>query len=301
VVCPVVDTKIKYNSVEMTQYASAGHKSRNIVITDQYYKDVMENAASYNARLCIDRRLRLPFLDSQTGVAQNHSNLWIPYRYRRPGRAHGQLYSYPARRWKKKCHLPLPDLIMPHVKSIDMDINEDTHSMLNTGDGVPSISIVMASVDGDSDNARFGDETQQSMAAASSVSGSGINTTSYSGGGTGDDYYGEWEQASDPPEIGEPERHNSDSSDYEEIYVKKKTKKKETKKKGGGVGRGGKKKEKEKEVEAVVDKEKPVTSESKKSVKEVKVGSRYCDFCLGDELENQRDIILTVVTMRRFM
>ena len=42
----------------------------------------MDSAASYNARLCNERRLRSPFLDSQTGVAQNHSNLWIPYRYR---------------------------------------------------------------------------------------------------------------------------------------------------------------------------------------------------------------------------
>ena len=59
--------------------------SSSVIVSEQHYKDVMENAASYNARLCIDRRLRLPFLDSQTGVAQNHSNLWRPYPYRGPG------------------------------------------------------------------------------------------------------------------------------------------------------------------------------------------------------------------------
>lgn len=64
---------------------SCGWLSYRLHLNEQYYKEAMDNAASYNARLCIERRQRLPFLDSQTGVAQNHSNLWVPYRYRGPG------------------------------------------------------------------------------------------------------------------------------------------------------------------------------------------------------------------------
>lgn len=54
-------------------------------LNEQFYREAVDNVASYNSRLCSERRLRLPFLDSQTGVAQNHSNLFIPYRYRNPG------------------------------------------------------------------------------------------------------------------------------------------------------------------------------------------------------------------------
>ena len=56
-------------------------------LTKKYYKERIDNAASYNSRLCSERKLRLPFLDSQTGVAQNHSNLWMLYRHRSPGKS----------------------------------------------------------------------------------------------------------------------------------------------------------------------------------------------------------------------
>lgn len=46
--------------------------------------------------------MRLPFLDSQTGVAQSDCALWMPRWQRMPGQGDGQLYSYPARRWRKK-------------------------------------------------------------------------------------------------------------------------------------------------------------------------------------------------------
>jgi N-terminal domain of DPF2/REQ. len=40
------------------------------------------------------------------------------------GRRHGQIYSYPAQRWKKKCSLPLPDIPIPRVKSADVESME---------------------------------------------------------------------------------------------------------------------------------------------------------------------------------
>ncbi|NXD18262.1 REQU protein, partial [Nothocercus nigrocapillus] len=114
---------------------------------EQYYRDAMEQCHSYNARLCAERSVRLPFLDSQTGVAQSNCYIWMEKRHRGPGSARlrpplpgksrqfpffpsrfvlfppglaaGQLYSYPARRWRKKrrAHPPEdPRLSFPSIK-----------------------------------------------------------------------------------------------------------------------------------------------------------------------------------------
>ncbi|NXA43919.1 REQU protein, partial [Eudromia elegans] len=112
-------------------------------IGEQYYRDAMEQCHSYNARLCAERSVRLPFLDSQTGVAQSNCYIWMEKRHRGPGSARlfpgkfptipgifhrpcslpglaaGQLYSYPARRWRKKrrAHPPEdPRLSFPSIK-----------------------------------------------------------------------------------------------------------------------------------------------------------------------------------------
>ncbi|KAM6914890.1 zinc finger protein DPF3 isoform 2-T2 [Xenentodon cancila] len=75
---------------------------------DQFYKEAIEHCRSYNARLCAERSVRMPFLDSQTGVAQNNCYIWMEKRHRRPGQAAGQMYTYPARCWRKKRRLHPP-------------------------------------------------------------------------------------------------------------------------------------------------------------------------------------------------
>ncbi|KAL0109702.1 hypothetical protein PUN28_014615 [Cardiocondyla obscurior] len=71
-------------------------------LNDTAYREAIENSSSYNSQLCRERRLRMPFLDSQTGVAQNHSALFMSSRERLPGLLHGQIYTYPSKRWRKK-------------------------------------------------------------------------------------------------------------------------------------------------------------------------------------------------------
>ena len=39
-------------------------------LNDNAYKEIIENSETFNTRLCIERRLRIPFLDAQTRVAQ---------------------------------------------------------------------------------------------------------------------------------------------------------------------------------------------------------------------------------------
>lgn len=56
---------------------------------EQYYKDAMEQCHNYNARLCAERSVRLPFLDSQTGVAQSNCYIWMEKRHRGPGEGSG--------------------------------------------------------------------------------------------------------------------------------------------------------------------------------------------------------------------
>ncbi|CAG9860125.1 unnamed protein product [Phyllotreta striolata] len=71
-------------------------------LNEAAYNEALENSSNYNTRLSIERRLRLPFFDTQTGVAQNHSSLFVSRRQRIPGMFPGQIYSYPRQRWRKK-------------------------------------------------------------------------------------------------------------------------------------------------------------------------------------------------------
>ncbi|XP_034382868.1 zinc finger protein DPF3 isoform X3 [Cyclopterus lumpus] len=81
---------------------------RSFRLGDQFYKEAIEHCRSYNARLCAERSVRMPFLDSQTGVAQNNCYIWMEKCHRQPGQAAGQMYTYPARCWRKKRRLHPP-------------------------------------------------------------------------------------------------------------------------------------------------------------------------------------------------
>ncbi|KAL4659702.1 zinc finger protein ubi-d4-like isoform X3 [Arapaima gigas] len=100
------------------------------LLGEQYYRDAMEQCHNYNARLCAERSVRMPFLDSQTGVAQSNCYIWMEKRHRGPGMAPGQLYTYPARRWRKKrrAHPPEdPRLTFPPLKSeLDLGLKKDS-------------------------------------------------------------------------------------------------------------------------------------------------------------------------------
>jgi len=71
-------------------------------LNDQSYSELIEYSANFNARLCLERRLRMPFLDPQTQVAQKHSNLYYKKSQRLPGLKEGQIYTYPSTRWRCK-------------------------------------------------------------------------------------------------------------------------------------------------------------------------------------------------------
>ncbi|KAK8739072.1 hypothetical protein OTU49_003459 [Cherax quadricarinatus] len=78
-------------------------------LQDVQYRSLMINSANYNVRLMRERKTRLPFLDSQTGIAQNPCKLYMSARHRMPGTIEGQLYVYPSQRWccRKRSYMAL--------------------------------------------------------------------------------------------------------------------------------------------------------------------------------------------------
>lgn len=100
-------------------------------LNDTAYREALESSANYNTRLCLERKLRMPFLDSQTGVAQNHSNLFMPKRQRMPGLVPGQIYSYPRARWRKKRrqYLTLHSRVLARAADAMLDGEGDLHNI----------------------------------------------------------------------------------------------------------------------------------------------------------------------------
>ncbi|ESO85793.1 hypothetical protein LOTGIDRAFT_130246, partial [Lottia gigantea] len=153
---------------------------------EQLYKEAIEQTASCNTRLSMERKMRMPFLDSQTGVAQNHTSLWHPYIHRMPGQKHGQLYSYPSKRWKKKKHSFFSQLTSGKVGNVDVAESD----VQNT--------VEEESLHSHTDIIR--NESQDRW------------------------YYEDYDVISDPPDAGEMVDDNSDISDYEDTIKKKKKK-----------------------------------------------------------------------------
>ena len=54
-------------------------------MSETYYKASVKQTMNYNAKLCSERKLRLPYIDSQTRVAQSHSSLYKHRKLRGPG------------------------------------------------------------------------------------------------------------------------------------------------------------------------------------------------------------------------
>ncbi|XP_052688890.1 zinc finger protein ubi-d4-like isoform X2 [Crassostrea angulata] len=200
---------------------------------ENLFKDAIEHTANLNMRMGIERKLRLPFLDSQTGVAQSHTSLWHPYRDRQPGLTYGQLYSYPANRWKKRKRLAFMNTEGRVNKSNEIETGESDVHQINTVEN-PAICK-------EEEGEKYSESSK-------------------------DRWFEEYDNLSEPPDAGEMVDDQSDISDYEETYIKKK------KKKSSGRGR---KKNTEKEAPQVTEeKDKPYSCEGRtKSWKAC--GARY--------------------------
>lgn len=108
------------------------------------YLDIIQDAKSFNKSLSAERKLRLPFIDTQTGVAQNDCLLWRPANERQSilpstinkttttdGRVSGTLYTYPAIRWKKRRREYLMRSGMPCTERRASSSNTHIHNQLH--------------------------------------------------------------------------------------------------------------------------------------------------------------------------
>ncbi|KAB0342339.1 hypothetical protein FD754_019265 [Muntiacus muntjak] len=84
------------------------------LLGDQFYKEAIEHCRSYNSRLCAERSVRLPFLDSQTGVAQNNCYIWMEKRHRGPG-------FKPMLKWREELLFGDYNLVMPVAPGLVVD------------------------------------------------------------------------------------------------------------------------------------------------------------------------------------
>ncbi|XP_070578974.1 zinc finger protein ubi-d4-like [Ptychodera flava] len=183
------------------------HHYGPITDREQYYKEALDNTSHFNTRLTIERKLRLPFLDTHTGIAQNNCYIWMQKRHRGPGLLAGQLYTYPARRWRKK-RRPPPEPSMSPPKQL-----EETDSGLQDSD----LNLV-----GTIENA-LGVNTEEANSLIDSI----LNPSEKDS--REDSLMKDLDSLSDIPDAGEIEDVDdmrSDDEDYELSLKKKKSSKK---------------------------------------------------------------------------
>jgi len=76
------------------------------------YKKMTTSLQSFSKKLNEERKMRGPYVDGQTGVAQKHYQSHSA-RERMPGIREGQVYSYPQKRWFKKKYQYLQPQVLP--------------------------------------------------------------------------------------------------------------------------------------------------------------------------------------------
>ncbi|XP_069996386.1 zinc finger protein ubi-d4 isoform X2 [Penaeus vannamei] len=109
-------------------------------LQDVQYRSLMINSANYNVRLMRERKTRLPFLDSQTGIAQNPSKLYMSPRHRMPGTVEGQLYVYPSQRW---CRRKRSYMALAHQASKEPEGDEHTIVTVENPAAVPQEDVAV--------------------------------------------------------------------------------------------------------------------------------------------------------------
>ncbi|XP_061754319.1 zinc finger protein ubi-d4 isoform X2 [Nerophis ophidion] len=230
------------------------------LLGEQYYRDAMEQCHNYNTRLCAERSVRMPFLDSQTGVAQSNCYIWMEKRHRGPGMAPGQLYTYPSRRWRKKrrCHPPEdPRLIFPPVKSeLDFGLKKET----------------LLSSDGSSLEALLKSESQEKRTPADPrASEEDLNLSDYTPGLN--------PATRIRKKILEPDDYldDLDDEDYEEDTPKRRGK-------GKGKGRVGSSSKKKVDAAAMEDRDKPYACDNTIKQKHI---SKPSDKVCGKRYKNR--------------
>jgi len=193
------------------------------------YREIIESSSQYNSGVVGERKSRLPYLDSQTGVAQADCFLWMKRTDRIPGQNHGQLYSYPAKKWKKKRRQYL--INESYLQRARQAAREAETAGIEGGPQPGGSSL--------------GQPGEPSQATGGGNSGQGGRSSTPSEGKEGilgrpesgppdysndsrDTWGYDFDDGSDLPDAGELDDPESDYDDYEEYGSRKKKKRKDT-------------------------------------------------------------------------
>uniref|UniRef100_A0AAZ3QKB0 PHD-type domain-containing protein n=1 Tax=Oncorhynchus tshawytscha TaxID=74940 RepID=A0AAZ3QKB0_ONCTS len=221
---------------------------------EEFYREAIEHCRSYNARLCAERSMRLPFLDSQTGVAQSNCYIWMEKNHRGPGLAPGQLYTYPARCWRKKRRLNI--LEDPRLGPIEFKI--DYEASLKKEGGLPEGPVLESLLSGETLDKKVETKEEEPMSECQKL------------------------LVGDFP-------HELEAEEMEEDVPKRKNRKN---REGRACGVGGMRKRQE--PSTIEDRDKPYVCDSEYHTRWVPethlkakaadgsvIPNGYCDFCLG--------------------
>lgn len=182
------------------------------------YREVIESSSSYNNNIVHERKLRLPYLDSQTGVAQSDCSLWFNRNDRRPGIESGQLYTYPAKRWKKKrrqylmndSYLTRGRQSTSHISEVQSaNFDHDSNSNLSNDGFLAQMISKGENATGSNDVATNGN--------------SNSNKFGFHRDDSKDSWY-DYDDGSDLPDAGELDE-DSDFDDYDEYTTSRRKKK----------------------------------------------------------------------------
>jgi hypothetical protein len=93
--------------------------------TNKLYEEAIEASAKFNKRLVRERKMRIPFIDSQTTVAQGNCMIWNQEYQRSTEQLHaGVVYHYPVKKWYKNRRLIFenPGMLhrIPITSSVDL-------------------------------------------------------------------------------------------------------------------------------------------------------------------------------------
>ena len=114
------------------------------------YKALAQSTQSFNRKLNEERKMRIPYVDGQTGVAMKHYNNVRVSRERMPGRRDDQVYSYPQRRWHKKRYQYLQYFMLP--KHLRYEPEPEFNTGHRTGGGTSSETVAGHNEDSNGSN-----------------------------------------------------------------------------------------------------------------------------------------------------
>lgn len=193
------------------------------VLNDSSYRDVIESSSQYNNGIVGERKLRLPYLDSQTGVAQSDCFLWMQKADRMPGQSFGQLYTYPSKRWKKKRR---QYLMNDNYLTRTRQAREHESTAAGGGGCSAGGSSEVNEISHQSVVANSSSSSNDNSAAIKPENNDSADKFSYDN--SKETWYQDFDDGSDLPDAGELDDPESDFDDYEE-YSSSKSKKKKKK------------------------------------------------------------------------